>query len=135
MSKEDSIFNKAFSGKKVFLHEDCLGKVFESESDNNSIAVAVNGLSTPEVENGEENKEEIDALLNLEDDLSGTEDSPWQRKVRESLMKLRGMVDGGEKMDAVQLIQETIGCVKRLQMDLLTKFRSKKGEISYERDS
>ncbi|GLJ40879.1 hypothetical protein SUGI_0845670 [Cryptomeria japonica] len=142
ISKEYIIVDKNnCSGKISLCHVDnfcnslSLGdqKLFESEADDGMV-VGVNGVSIPllkefscgsssELENGEENREEVDALLNAEGEVSETAESPRQRRIRECMKTLRKM-GGGESMDAVQVIQDTIGCVKRLQMDLLLKLQS-----------
>jgi len=69
-----------------------------------------------------ENGDEVDALLNLGDKLADTADSmevPDKRSngIRKSFERLRDML-GGDCMDAVDVLDEAIRCVKRLEMDL-----------------
>jgi hypothetical protein len=69
-----------------------------------------------------EDGDELDALLNLGDKLDDTADSMEvqdhrSQRIRETFEKLRVIV-GGDWMDPVDVFDEAILCVKRLEMDL-----------------
>jgi hypothetical protein len=69
-----------------------------------------------------ENRDEIEALLDLGDKLADTADSmevPDHRgqRIEETFEMLRNLV-GGDWMDTVEVLDEAIRRVKRLQMDL-----------------
>lgn len=69
-----------------------------------------------------EDRDEVDALLNLGDKLVDTADSmevsgPRSQRIEETFKMLRDLV-GGDWMDTVDVLDESIRRVKKLQMDL-----------------
>lgn len=79
----------------------------------------VEEFSSPSCEGGGENSEEIDALENLE---STAESSEVEVRVRGLFKILRDMVGPRESMDAVDVFDQTIRYLKKLQMELRCNF-------------
>ncbi|KAH9292863.1 hypothetical protein KI387_041951, partial [Taxus chinensis] len=119
MSTECIVIDKNLhsgGGRIIFSHQQGFQKaLFEEEADRMMVEEEVS-----ESDEGGEDSEEVDALLNLEVQIPRVENSVSQNKFTESLERLREMVGGG---DAVEVIEEAIGCVKKLHMELLAKLQ------------
>ncbi|GLJ40880.1 hypothetical protein SUGI_0845690 [Cryptomeria japonica] len=142
MSKNFILFDKTAYSARIVLLVDGGHKLFEDEAEAISVGVKAlekaklsRALSMPVLEEFcwasspesslsmvHEDGGEIEGLLDSEQGFSGTGEPPRQR-VADNLKRLREMVGGGEVMDVAQLFQETISCVKRLQIEVLTEFK------------